>query len=82
LVLEKEMSERSKRNHILVPEMLLKPKTEVEFATLQRELTDDEMKFNMHFRYPAKNLPFSLQKYSAISQLPVTPKLCLLLLEI
>jgi hypothetical protein len=30
--------------------MLLKPKTEVEFATLYRELIDDEMKFNVHFR--------------------------------
>jgi hypothetical protein len=30
--------------------MLLKPKTELEFATLYREPIDDEMKFNMHFR--------------------------------
>jgi len=39
----------SKRNRILVREMLLKPKTEVEFVTLFLELIDDEMKFNMHF---------------------------------
>jgi len=30
--------------------MLLKPKTEVEFAILYREIIDDEMKFDMHFR--------------------------------
>jgi hypothetical protein len=30
--------------------MLLKPKTEVEFAILHLEIIDYEMKFNMHFR--------------------------------
>lgn len=40
----------SKCNRILVHEMVLKPKTEVEFATLYHELIGDEMKFNMNFR--------------------------------
>jgi hypothetical protein len=32
--------------------MLLKPKTEVKFTILYREIIDDEMKFDMHFRTP------------------------------
>lgn len=62
LLLGEERSERSKRNRILVHEMLLKPKTEVEFATLFRELIDDEMKFNMHFRISSQEFTIFASK--------------------
>jgi hypothetical protein len=50
LLLDEEGNKRSKLNRIWVHEMLLKRKTEGTFATLYRELIDNEMKFYIYFR--------------------------------
>jgi hypothetical protein len=48
LVLGEEENKRSKHNRIWVHEMLRKRKIEGGFATLYRELIDDEIKFYKH----------------------------------
>jgi hypothetical protein len=50
LLLDEDENKRSKHNRLWVHEMLRKRKIEGEFATLYRELIDDEMKFYKHFR--------------------------------
>ena len=45
VLLDEEENKRSKHNRVWVHEMLCKQKIEGEFATLYRELIDDEMKF-------------------------------------
>jgi hypothetical protein len=53
LLLDEEENKRSKHNSIWVHEMLRKRKIEGEFATLYRELIDNERKF---YKYVHKNV--------------------------
>ena len=62
LLLDEEENKRSKRNRIWVHEMLLKRKTECEFATLYRELIDYEMKFYIYFRMSIQQFSILLSK--------------------
>jgi hypothetical protein len=62
LLLDEEKKRRSKRNRIWVHEMLRKRKVEGEFATLYRELIDNEMKFYKHFRMSVQQFTILLSK--------------------
>ncbi|GFG33755.1 hypothetical protein Cfor_05487 [Coptotermes formosanus] len=62
LLLDEEKKRRSKRNRIWVHEMLRKRKVEGEFATLYRELIDNEMKFYKYFRMSVQQFTILLSK--------------------
>ena len=58
LLLDEEEKKISKHNRIWVHEMLRKRKLEGEFATLYRELIDDEMNC---YKYVHKNVHINLE---------------------